>query len=59
MASASGPAGMASERFQGLERTGFGFRVLQKQGWTEGKGLVRRARSGPRARTGVPRPACV
>ena len=35
------PLALAQQKYQGVERTGAGFKLLQRMGWREGEGLVR------------------
>lgn len=34
------PLVLAQQKYQGVERTGAGFKLLQRMGWREGEGLV-------------------
>jgi hypothetical protein len=34
------PLTLAQQKYQGVERTGAGFLLLQRMGWREGEGLV-------------------
>ena len=34
------PLSLAQQKYQGVERTGAGFMLLQRMGWREGEGLV-------------------
>ena len=42
------PLTLAQQKYQGVERTGAGFKLLQRMGWRDGDGLVSATRNSKR-----------